>query len=704
MKRFLVAVFFFLPIAVLGINILPHTSEEPKTVPNPLDLQINWWDYYDVDDKKLKERKDATQSYFTKLSQTLNNQESREAAPYFDRIIKGLGALIELKENAPKAAPESSFIKGEKLSFVEWIQLSQKILQKEEELEYLELKRSLAKSSYHSAEKYVDASFIAYLKHKKEKKPKLIEGLSVMQGRIFLAIEKIQINNFELLINQKNASVDRFLKEAREAYKRIDPKTIDIEQLQRELTAAKEKEEKASQKYILSYETIPFIEEGKNALSENVLSDQNLLSAKLSFEISALEMVNLEIQYVLGKWFGEKQKPTKKQLRRKIETWRSLVNEIKKEISSSETSSEQLLQQALKSLALDDKESTSHPRTYAVDRSVKRSEGAILQIEKLKNALHFNTFLMDQLILIKTKAYFDPLDRIVSFWNSLIAFFKTNGSWFTQTLFKIKEFPVTPLALIKFFAILIISFSLGRITRTLIRHFGRKQNRIKITSIYILSHVSNYTIMLFGLFFAGYAIGLDLTILAYTAGAVAIWIGFSLQSIFHNFVSGIIVLLTKTIRIHDMVELDTGEIGTVTDLNLRTTVIRTFDGKDLILPNADLINKRFLNYTLSNHTIRIHIPFRVAIYEDNEKIKKIAIEAAKKVEITSDILEPELWITGYGENFKSVELVVWINTYIRGKTASRQSQYYWALDEAFKEHGIVIPTPMQNIHIIKPLS
>lgn len=683
--------FLLIPLSSWAFDPFPE-EKKTSTPPNPYELTLGWWEYYQVDSKELAERKKDTNAYFKKIQEKIPPELEKKAQPYFEHIDVGLSLLIQLKEASPKVPPTLPPVK-EKYTYQEWIHLSKSLQEEKEKLQYLTLRLDLANSSYKSASNHLDSQFAEYLKGKSTDPDRLIKGLEIIQNRIFISTEKIQIGNLESVLRGKSNQVSHLQQQIDQAYRKIDFTTISFTSIEQELENARSKEAKAKHDYLFNYEKID--ESSSISSYENEELDETLLNIKLNYEISRVEVINLQIQREILSWVEEKEPYSRKAFQKKISSWQSIIYEIRKDVPNSEESSELILQQSLKNLVLQ-QQSQYHIST---DQSLELAENAITKIEQLKNLLAINAFLFEQLDEFRKSIHFSFYDWIIGGWETLIDLIKTNTEWFNRALFRIGEFPITPLSIFKFIIVLAIAFILGKLARYYTFYFGKKQRRIPARSIHVLSRVINYFVIVIGFIVAGYSIGFNVTIFAYIAGALAIWVGLGLQSIFHNFISGMIVLATKTIRVHDMIQLDTGEIGTVTDLNLRTTIIRTFDEKEIVIPNADIVNKKFYNLTLSSYTLRIKIPFRIGFNEDKEKVEKIVVEAAKKVKITSEVRTPEIWLTGFGENYINVELVVWINTLLREKTASWYSQYYWAIDDAFRENGVEMPVPVQTIRI-----
>lgn len=668
--------------------------------PNPLDLKVSWWEYYDADSKTLAERKESTEELFSKILGGLDEIERERAKPFFDRILIGLQTLIDFKSvQTPILVP--NFPEDQSYSYQEWILLSQKLLESEKEIQHLKIKYDLALASYKSGSTHLDSLFASYTKRAEGNLSKLIDGLTIMQSKISLAVEKVQMVNLHTFVGEKQKYYGRLKNHAEGSYKQVDFHTIETSYVERELQEAQVEENKAYNDFLLSYELTPmaFADLAHLSSLDREIAAQKLINSKVEYEIRRMQVMNLEVQKLIIGWMKKEIKISRKALLRKIEGWNRTILEIQRDIAGSENRSELILQQSLKSIAL--QKEHSYQDLFPV-HSLKMSEVAILKIQTLKNSLFLSRFLIHQLVQMKHELIFSFVDQFAIWWDALGEFFKRNGQWFNQSLFKIGEFPITLFGLVKLTIILIIATLLAKVVRRYVYNLGLKQSRIDITSVYIFSRLTYYFILMLGILIAGTAIGFDLTVFAYIAGAVAIWVGFSLQSIFHNLISGTIVLLTKALRINDIIELDTGELGKVIEISLRTTIIQTFDGKDLVLPNSELVNKKFKNWNLSTYVKRLEIPFRISLQEDKRKVADIVKDAAKQVSITSESREPELWVVGYGENYLNVQLVVWINSYLLGKTFCRQSLYYWAIDDALKAHNIEIPIPVREVQMSHP--
>ncbi|WDR01931.1 mechanosensitive ion channel [Devosia algicola] len=197
-------------------------------------------------------------------------------------------------------------------------------------------------------------------------------------------------------------------------------------------------------------------------------------------------------------------------------------------------------------------------------------------------------------------------------------------------------------------------------------------------------------------------IGIDLTALAVFSGAVGVGIGFGLQAIFSNLVSGIILLVERSIKVGDFVELESGLTGEVREINIRSARITTSDNVDILVPNSEFINNRVTNWTFRDNYKRTRIPFGVAYGTDKELVKKAALEAAETVPHMlkgRGAKPPEVWLVNFGESSLDFELVVWIKPESVKRPAKVHADYNWALETALASHGIEIPFPQRDLHI-----
>lgn len=224
---------------------------------------------------------------------------------------------------------------------------------------------------------------------------------------------------------------------------------------------------------------------------------------------------------------------------------------------------------------------------------------------------------------------------------------------------------------------------------------------INVSSIYALSRISRYIILFIGTIVGLNFIGFNLSSLALLGGALGVGIGFGLQNIFSNLVSGIIILLEQTLKVGDFVDLESGVMGRVNEINMRYTRITTNDQVDIIVPNSEFINGRVINWTLGNLNRRMHIPFGVAYGTDKELVKQSVLNAAHALSYTieDDKKKTDVWLINFGDNSLDFELVVWVGPEGVRSPAQVHAEYLWAIETELSKAGIEIPFPQRDLHV-----
>nr|WP_245776353.1 mechanosensitive ion channel domain-containing protein [Thalassovita taeanensis] len=200
-------------------------------------------------------------------------------------------------------------------------------------------------------------------------------------------------------------------------------------------------------------------------------------------------------------------------------------------------------------------------------------------------------------------------------------------------------------------------------------------------------------------FFIGLkAVGFDLTGLAVLSGAIGVGLGFGLQKVVSNLVSGIIILMDKSVKPGDVISL--GEtFGWINSLGARYVSVVTRDGKEYLIPNEDLITGQVVNWSHSNDYVRLDIFFGTAYGDDPHLVRKIAVEAAQGVNRVLGFKAPVCHIVGFGDSSVDYILRFWIKDPTEGLTNIR-GNVYLALWDAFHAHGISIPFPQREVKVL----
>ncbi len=275
------------------------------------------------------------------------------------------------------------------------------------------------------------------------------------------------------------------------------------------------------------------------------------------------------------------------------------------------------------------------------------------------------------------------------------------NDWLGTSLFDIGDTPVSAYGLLRVALIMVLAVLLSRLARHLLARFGARQPGSASAGLYTIGRLLHYVLITAGLMVGLASIGLDFSQLALVAGALSIGVGFGLQSIVNNFVSGLMILFERSLKIGDVVELDSGVRGVVREIRVRSTLVATADGVDIIVPNSEFVSGKVINFTLREPYHRIHVPFGVAYHSAKEQVREIVIEAARTVPFThiAPGREPDVWLVRFGDNSLDFELVVWVNPAAVTRAGAVMATYLWEIETALKRHGIEIPFPQRDVHL-----
>jgi potassium efflux system protein len=222
--------------------------------------------------------------------------------------------------------------------------------------------------------------------------------------------------------------------------------------------------------------------------------------------------------------------------------------------------------------------------------------------------------------------------------------------------------------------------------------------RIKASSgaRYAILTMTRYTLFTVGLLFALSSIGLNLTQIGWIMAPIALGLGFGMQEILSNFVSGLILLIERPVRVGDIAKV--GEVlGTVTRINIRATTIMSFDRLENIIPNKDLITKAVTNWTLADKTTRMVIPIGVAYGSDIDEVRSLLQELTVAQPETLKDPAPATFFIGHGDNSLNFETRFFVAD--PGQRMPVQDRMNTLLNQALAARGIEIPFPQRDVHI-----
>jgi len=218
----------------------------------------------------------------------------------------------------------------------------------------------------------------------------------------------------------------------------------------------------------------------------------------------------------------------------------------------------------------------------------------------------------------------------------------------------------------------------------------------------LLGKITRISLMIFAILFGMQLLNINLTALTVLSGAVGVGIGFGLQKVVSNFISGIIILLDESIKPGDTITL--GEtFGWVRELRARFVSVITRDGREYLIPNEDFITTQVVNWSFSDKFVRLDVPFGVSYNSDPHEVIRLAKEAAGEVDrVDAKFQPPVCWMTEFGDSSINFLLRFWIDDPQHGLTNIR-GKVLLALWDKFKEHDINIPFPHREVIMRTPV-
>lgn len=266
--------------------------------------------------------------------------------------------------------------------------------------------------------------------------------------------------------------------------------------------------------------------------------------------------------------------------------------------------------------------------------------------------------------------------------------------------FKLGKIKISLYLIIKAFIVLLLVFWLsGLISRKSKSYFENNKNIKSSTKGIISKFIDIIIYSIVGLIILK-TFGVDLTALAVIGGAVGVGIGFGLQKIASNFISGIILLFEKSVEVGDIVELDNGNIyGTIKHFGGRYTLVEANDGKEIMIPNEEFIISKVTNWTYSNNRARIEIKVGISYDSDIKLAKEIMLKLALEHKRCIKYPEPECYATSFNESDISMILYFWINDIIDGRMSAKSDVMIKILEQ-FQQNNIKIPFPQREIKIL----
>lgn len=282
------------------------------------------------------------------------------------------------------------------------------------------------------------------------------------------------------------------------------------------------------------------------------------------------------------------------------------------------------------------------------------------------------------------------MDNITSWAKSVVDVLKV-------PLFTLGDSPFTLITFIYLVtSTLILSLAASALNKVIAYRLLSK-SQIELGVRIAIGSIVKYLLLVIGFIIILQTAGINLSSLTILMGALGVGIGFGLQNITNNFVSGIIILLERPIKVGDRIEVDKVS-GNVVDISMRATEILTNDNISIIVPNSQFISQTVINWSHTNRSVRFNFPVGVSYREDPQEVKQVLLDIAMDNPGVLKNPQPDVLFFEYGESAMKFNLRVWTREYINSPGVLK-SQLYYEIARRFREKGIEIPFPQYDIHI-----
>ncbi|MBS4168430.1 mechanosensitive ion channel domain-containing protein [Parachlamydia sp. AcF125] len=702
---------FFLPLyLIFSLALGSLAANDPEASPrteilDPANLSSKWWDDFE---RANNAQPSYGEDFFTTLKKQIGNlsPENQEEAQKLLESIKN--HFQNLKETAVKAKPtEIAAPIASTYSIDRLVDIHHALRKNRIEMKITEEDRDQKTQLVQKIQEKVDKLVVNYDRSSPYSEAKFLQGLEWIAARMELEANKKDLE----ILNQNYETVKTALglrkNEEDYAKQHLVSSHTEVSKFEHQMLAAqKEWEEK---KQILSTKDASF-------MTASLLNSCNPPEVKKQLNIlqgfsAAIEEAGAQLRYIQTALLlnlsqlvthtpDENTLATFDEERKK---WKTLLNDYEKVFSEWRKRAEGITQRNEQILCLKEPAPENHGEDMRQlhDQLVNLGKKNLQQISNLESELSDASFLLESFEENVSPLLAYHPEWIKGLFSYLTSTYSSLVDSMGHTLFYVGNYPVTIFSILRFITILFLTFWISNLVVRALTTLGEKRRGVQQSVLYRVNRLIYYLILLVGTLVAFSSIGFDFSNLLLVAGALGVGLGFGLQSIFNNFVSGLIILFESNLKIGDVVQLENGVIGEVRAINVRSTILRTGDGIEVLVPNAELVTTKVTNWTLSDPFKQLHIPFSVAYGTDKERVRELITAAAKKEPMTllkTGIPEPAVFLTGFGEYGMKLELAVWIDQ--RAARKNMFSTYLEIIETVLREHHITMPYPQHDVRIL----
>ncbi len=688
-----------LGMLLLGNGYAQEPEEaSPPEIPNILELHNSGWTFFEGSKAEVEQRVDAFYAQAEAQIADLEPQNEQTGNTLLVAVRDNISAYIALLDESELVLRELDRAPIE-YSIDSLLQLarSARVAEFEARDELLEVEREQRVLA--GASRRRDTAFGQYVDAEAGDE-RWLDGLRLLKARSAQAISARRLEVLTFRFENASAYAEATAERVELAKSRLATtlETAQLEKLAETVTTQRAAVEVATEELRAAQLAASSLEfDTAEGRSQQRYLQQRMRGAEVSLAFARMDLAQsiakrrwLQLQLDTG--------PSMNVVSDQLLEW----NEFLREIDLQSPEWQQSTQEELLAVQGANRDDLNRAARRLLDQRLGTAQETLTQVSKLGMVAEDLRLLTEAVAIAAAERTGGFGTLVTNIRTGIKTAYNRSSSLTDATLFSIGEAPVAGRDIVRVLLILVAAMLLSRGIRHAIRRVGDGESSGTQASLYTVGRLSHYVIIIFAVFIALSSVGIEFGNLALVAGALSVGIGFGLQSIVNNFVSGLIILFEHSLRVGDYIELDTGLTGTVKSINVRSTLINTNDNIDIVVPNSEFVTARLQNWTLGERILRVRIPFGVAYGSDKELVKKAALEAAAEVPYTLTHMkgrEPDAWLTEFGDNSLNFLLLVWVNRQGARRPTRTRSAYLWALDTKLAEYDIEIPFPQRDLHL-----
>jgi small-conductance mechanosensitive channel len=691
-----------------GTGAKPDDRKEAPGAPDPGSLPTDWWKYFDVEGDALEERVAHALDRIDSSATSLPVDIIESARPLMEHLKANIEALPRARSQPTPELPLAAVAEPQ-YTPSQLAQLAARVRQAKVELSAEKTEIEAAEKAIRAARLHYDTLFATYLEDKAGTSSHLLKGIQLMAERSALAISSAQLGHQKAVIQTRSTGLEHLSSELNTAKQRLVSLPPERDRLDSEIEQARAAHIAAETAYINAQTRALGVmgDTPEEETSTRHYRQQNVRLKGTEEQIAKANLIALEAEHSLATLLAdpsmEETPPIREQLATSEQSLRAVA--LQASIWRAESIRERdSVSTLISTVSSSDQDDRKPQFLIWLNRDrLNLAQETLAALNRLGDVIaraRLMLELVEREILLRQgwlhRAWVEANKFTTGIWSATIG-------WASTSLFRIGDTPITSLGIFQTIFIVVVAWLLSKWLRRVLNRIGAHSASVNQHALYTVGRLSHYLIILIGLIVGLSSIGIDFTNFALVAGALSIGIGFGLQSIINNFVSGIIILFDRSLKVGDYVQLGTGVSGEVREINVRSTRINTNENVDVIVPNSEFITSEVVNWTLQENLLRFHVPFEVAYGIDKDLVKEVVLKAARSLPfglVGVSGKDPDVWLVKFGEYRLEMELVIWVSASAVKRPATVKAKYLWAIETALRENGIPIPVPQRDLHLV----